>query len=156
MTVQHLALIVDNEDVISTLTELYPEEKGREAFYHSVLDRLRTTETISGNITVYIRFIGKDEIVKYPYWDIYAVIDNDKDGIPLALGLTPWNEVAGMHSDLGGCPETDFMARLLWEITFYGDEDQIKKTRDELMATVDRIKADALVNKARNGHAKDR
>lgn len=73
--------------------------------------------------------------------DIYYSINTNK----YSLSFRPWVELASLPIE----PETlkrytfdDIMAHFLWEITFYGNEKQMKKTHKVIIGRVKSIKKD--------------
>lgn len=77
-------------------------------------------------MTINAEYIEDDED---KYVDITGI--NDK-GDRYGLDFTDWKEWLGYNVNIGDLNKYEFVASCLWEMTFYGNEDDMLKKRKEL------------------------
>lgn len=132
-TLSQLLKEVSWEGVKEALFKYYPEyessiEGFKQAFYE--LRRIEPEENKEGYVYVveYCTFIDGSE-----GWDVYII----KPGTDIRYGLSfvRWEYCVGFYVDeakFGSMPKEDYVAHILWELTYFGfDNESVDKRANE-------------------------
>jgi len=133
-----LAKLVKWEDVKRAIKYFYPDDKNN---YEDVFNKIRNYKPVKTNkrefLKIWVWHIVKDEPIS-DIEDIYYDVCTNK----YSLSFRDWNEVVSLQiekSTLRHLIPADIIAHIIWEITFYGDEEQMKNTQKELLNDVGEI-----------------
>lgn len=125
--------------------------------YESVITPANETLIISGGVAVDSK-IWKEEKNDY-FKDIkdemldtgYGIhIKKEGEDLTYSCSFIPWKIMVNMpinEDTLGHYSFEDIIAHFIWEITYYGDEDNMSEVQDEIMGRVGEINASVKLEK---------
>jgi hypothetical protein len=133
-----LAKLVKWEDVKRAIKYFYPDDKNN---YEDVFNKIRNYKPVKINKREFLKIWTWHIVKNNPILDIedvyYDVCTNK-----YSLSFRDWNEVASLQiekSTLEHLIPVDIIAHIIWEITFYGDEEQMKNTQKEILDDIREI-----------------
>jgi len=156
LTIKDLALLTKWKDVKRAIKYHYPTDKNQyEDIYLRVLKTRKKKVKPSEFLEVYagvnsdiypegfdfwIKEIIKDEWEK-PYYSIH--LKEVKEKQDYSISFMSWSYLINlplMPSTIFHYTFVDILAHFIWEITYYGNEVQMKRTSKKLLDTVKKIK----------------
>lgn len=155
MKFRDLLANTDWNEVRSSLTANYPEEKTALEQYQSVFDSLFRLAPRKTKMRICVEEVFREEIDKEPHVEVFGKDGTLNKYLPdfhhfedaagtefansetsFALEMVPWEEWLDMELDaatLEAYSGSDIVAHCLWEMTFSGfDQETIKEQRDEI------------------------
>lgn len=149
ITIRDLAKHLDWKDVKRAIKYHYPNDRND---YEPVFKFLQTVTKYRGkklekNDELILRafYYKSAELLKHKPTAKYIVEESYYDIATkkYSLSFRPWRVVASIPIDrktLEAYTPVDIIAHLIWEITFYGNEEEMTATAKELDKTVEKIK----------------
>jgi hypothetical protein len=155
MKLKELVANTDWNQVKSRLLRNYPDSGQSMEAYQLVFDTLSSLAPQETKIRVCIEMVFREGIDEEPYIEVFGKDGTLNKNLPdfryfsktaskefanseasFALDLVPWEEWLGMELDpstIDAYSGHDIAAHCLWEMTFFGfDQETIKEQRDEL------------------------
>lgn len=137
ITIIDLARAVEWKDVKRTIKYHYPDDKNNyEKLFEEIKRYKKRKQYNKEFITVSV--CGMVDVLEEAE-DNYYSIQTDK----FSLSFRSWKVLARMpiaQNTLDHYLYEDILAHFIWEITFYGDEEKMEKTAEELAERVIEIK----------------
>lgn len=140
MNIQQLFKQTKFETIWNRYSEIYRINEGEREFLEEVYHELLSKDVgiNADNCTVELSYY-KDEIFEDEYYfDVTVRQENDEQNY--SLSYLDWSEVIGYNFNLNEYDDETFLAVLLYELTFYGDEVDMIEVREDLIETVEGIK----------------
>lgn len=140
LTIQDLIPIVEFSDVMESMKFIH-HNHGCKGNYRGLIKDLVSRKRIPHKDPkefIVIKLIGFNELKKDPDDRFYSMMTNK-----YSMSLRDWNELVNIpisHDTLKHYRAEEIVAMFLWEITFYGNERQMKKKGKDLKEAVDDIK----------------
>jgi len=116
MNLKNLLEKHEPKKIVNRLLELYPDDKP-EGYLVVIDELLATVPEESDSSIIDIRHISEDG----DEWEDVGLF-NGKEC--MSGGFTPWAQWLAFEIKLGDYSELDFLAHVLWDMTFYGFSDQ--------------------------------
>lgn len=155
MKFRKLVVRTDWNEVESSLLENYPDVERSLKGYKSVFDTLLSLVPRETKMRICIETVFREGIDEEPYIEVFGrdgTLNKDlpdfrhfretastefaKSETIFALDLVPWEEWLGMEVDpstIEAYSDLEIVAHCLWEMTFFGfDQETIKEQREEL------------------------
>ena len=158
MNLKQLLANHDREEVLARLFSLYPNQAESAEGYIYVLNSLDTIDPVDSKMVLHVQHCTDSPLDEFDDvygadgaknnesedWPQFAVGLNEEETARLtefgekevtwALDFRPWNEFLGMEigqETIDGYAETDIIAHCLYEMTFYGYD---QESRDQIFA----------------------
>ena len=140
MNIQQLMQATEFETVWDRYDDLYRVDENDKEFleyvYRKLLNKIIKTTELKNTIKLEYQ---KDELFEgEEYFDVAAYEEGNDQRY--SFSMSDWDEVVGYEFDASNYDEATFLAVFLYELTFYGDEENMKKQRNELVKTSEGIK----------------
>jgi hypothetical protein len=104
--------------------------------YKKIFFKLLSYDPVESDekLIINVEFIKDEE--NNEYFDVYGL--NEK-GDKYSLSMTSWHVWLGFEVNVENISYSDFVAQCLWEMTFYGNEEEMENQREELVKVADKI-----------------
>lgn len=155
MKLKELVANTDWNEVKLSLLQSYPDAERSLAGFERVFDELLSLTPRRTRMRICLEEVFREGIDEEPYIEVFGKDGTLNKNLPdfrhfsktaskefansetsFALDLVPWEEWLGMELDpstLDAYSGHDIVAHCLWEMTFFGfDQETIKEQRDEL------------------------
>lgn len=134
MTFKELLIMTSWENVFNELKII--DSNVNETAYKEIYNDLLSYDPIHNDEGMTIR----TEIIKDDTETYIDVFGTDKDNNKYGIELTDWKEWLGYYVNIGDMLNAEFVAHCLWEMTFYGNEQDVINKREELNREQEKIR----------------
>ncbi len=126
MTIREIAQLVKWKQVKRAIKYFYPDDKNDYEGLFKKIQGMRKRKQKDSEERIEIYAVGELESPKERYYSIFTN--------KYSLSFRGWNEIANVpiaETTLEHYELQDILAHFIWEITFYGTEEQMKKEKKE-------------------------
>lgn len=144
ISIKDLCQITEFEDIQRAVKYHYPTDDNNYTSCYEYIKSVKTKEIFPDEELIL-------SVDRFDWEDIDSELDNDEyysihtieNGETFAVSFRPWEDLASIaisEEALRNNTYAEILAHFIWEITFYGDQEQTKEVADSLKSTMKEVK----------------
>lgn len=134
-TIQDLLKTADISDIYDNTAYPFLKEISKE-YYTNILEEFLSKTALPNDEKMAVvgeKIPSSEDFPESINISVFSTLENEK----ISLSFIDWDTVAGFDVMIQDIPQSEFILSFLYELSFYGSEETMKKTRDELFDSED-------------------